>query len=47
MLQAGNRLLVLDDLSNSSPIILERVDQLTECEALPQLTLVTHDILNR
>ena len=33
LLQAGHRLVVLDDFSNSSPLALERVSELAGAEA--------------
>ena len=47
LLQAGHRLVVLDDFSNSSPIALERVGELAEAEAAARLTLLQGDIRNR
>ena len=47
LLQAGHRLVVLDDFSNSSPIALERVGELAEAEAAARLTVLQGDIRNR
>ena len=47
LLQAGHRLVVLDDFSNSSPIALERVGELAGREAADRLHLIQGDIRNR
>ena len=47
LLQAGHRLVVLDDFSNSSPIALERVVKLAGGEAESRLTLLQGDIRNK
>ena len=47
LLQAGHRLVVLDDFSNSSPIALERVGELAGGEAAARLSLIQGDIRNR
>ena len=47
LLQAGHHVVVLDDFSNSSPIALERVGQLTGSEAAARLSLLEGDIRNR
>ena len=46
LLQAGHRLVVLDDFSNSSPIALERVGELVGDEAAARVSLVQGDICN-
>ena len=47
LLQAGHRLVLLDDFSNSSPIALERVCELAGSEAAARLSLIQGDICNR
>ena len=47
LLQAGHRLVVLDDVSNSSPLALERVSELAGAEAAARLALLQGDICNR
>ena len=47
LLQAGHRLIVLDDFSNSSPVALERVSELAGAEAAARLNLIQGDIRNR
>ena len=47
LLQAGHRLVVLDDFSNSSPVALERVVDLAGGEAAERLSLLQGDIRDR
>ena len=47
LLQAGHRLVVMDDFSNSSPISLERVRDLAGADAAARLNLLEGDIRNR
>ena len=44
LLEAGHRLIVVDNFSNSSPIALERVKELAGPEAATRLTLLKGDI---
>jgi UDP-glucose 4-epimerase len=46
LLEAGHELLVLDDFSNSSPIALERVQELAGPAAAPRLRQMQGDIRN-
>lgn len=46
LLAAGHELLVFDDLSNSSPIALERVRELAGPVAAPRLRQMQGDISN-
>ena len=47
LLQAGHRLVVLDDFSNSSPIALKRVGELAGSEAAGRLHVIQGEISNR